>query len=84
MKIIYTQHSEEKLKRRDIKKFKINKKLIKSILKDPQIKSKTKYGDSCALSAINGDHDIRIIYDIISKDNSKVITFHISKRGRYG
>lgn len=35
--IIFTKHAEEKLKRPDIKRFNINKKLIENILKDPQI-----------------------------------------------
>jgi mRNA-degrading endonuclease RelE of RelBE toxin-antitoxin system len=80
--IIFTKHAEEKLKRPDIKRFNINKKLIENILKDPQMKSKTKYGDLAASSQINDKHDLRIIYDIIDKE-IKVITFHISKKGRY-
>ncbi|KKQ40766.1 MAG: hypothetical protein US60_C0053G0003 [Microgenomates group bacterium GW2011_GWC1_37_8] len=80
--IIYTKHAEEKLKRKDIRKFKANKKLIGSILKNPQLKSKTKYGDYAASSQIDERHDLRIVYDIIDKD-IKVITFHISKKGRY-
>ena len=80
--IIYTKHTEEKLKRSDIRKFKINKKLLGKILRNPQLKSKTKYGDYAASSRIDDKHDLRIIYDIIDKD-IKVITFHISKKGRY-
>ena len=82
MKIIYTLHAEEKLKRTDIRKFGINKKQIENILKNPQKKSKTKYGDFAASSQINDKHDLRVIYDIIDKE-IKVITFHISKKGRY-
>ena len=82
MKVVYTLHAEEKLKRTDIRKFKINKKLLENILQNPQLKSKTKYGDYAVSSQIDDKHDLRIIYDIINKQ-IKVITFHISKKGRY-
>jgi len=82
MKIIYTLHAEQKLKRFDIKKLKINKKLIEGVLTNPQSESMTKYGDYSVVSQIDNKHDLRVIYDIIEKD-IKVITFHISKKGRY-
>lgn len=80
--IIYTKHAEDKLKRDDVNKFKINKKKIESALKYSKKESKTKYGQYSALASLNKDHDLRIIYDIIGKD-IKVITFHIAKKGRY-
>lgn len=83
MKIIYTLHAKEKLKRKDIKNLKITGNLLRSILKNPQIKSKTKYGDITAITALDTKHDIRIIYDIITPHGIKIITFHVSKKGRY-
>lgn len=82
MKIIYTKHAEDKLKRPDIKKFKINKKLIENALVKSKHNSRTKYGDFSYLANISHKHDLRIIYDIID-GNIKVITFHIARKGRY-
>lgn len=80
--IIYTEHAEHKLKRKDIKKFKINKNKIRRALRYSKKKSKTKYGQHAALVSLDKEHDLRIIYDIIDKDK-KVITFHITRKGRY-
>ncbi len=82
MKIFYTKHAEDKLKRRDIKSFKITKKLIDAILSKSQHESRTKYGDYSMSESVDDRHDVRIVYDIIGKD-LKVITFHISRKGRY-
>ena len=82
MKIIYTLHAQEKLKRKDVKRLGITKTLLGKLLKDPEVLKYTKYKDRCAISTLNDKHDVRIIYDIIGKD-IKVITFHISKKGRY-
>lgn len=82
MKIIYTFHAEEKLKRSDIKKFKIGKNRIENALKYSEKKTKTRYGQFAAVVAIDKRHELRIIYDIIGKV-MKVITFHITRKGRY-
>jgi hypothetical protein len=82
VKIFYTKHAEEKLKRSDIKKFGIGKTLIEKILKHPERRTKTKYEDMAVVSKLTEEHSLRIIYDIIDK-NIKVITFHIHKTGRY-
>lgn len=80
--ITYTKHAEDKLRRSDIKIFKITKRKIEQILKSSKKRSKTKYGEYAKVSSISKAHDLRIIYDIIDKD-MKVITFHISRKGRY-
>jgi len=82
MKIVYTNHAEDKLKRPDIRKFKVNKKLIENALSKSKHESKTKYGDFSYLVSISDRHNLRIIYDIIGVD-MKVITFHIARKGRY-
>ena len=82
MKIIYTKHAEDKLKREDIKNFKISKKLIENALGKSKHNDRTKYGDFSHVVNISTRHDLRIIYDIIDK-NIKVITFHIARKGRY-
>ena len=82
MKIAYTKHAEDKLKRSDIKKFKINKTLIEDSLVKSIHKDKTKYGEFVCLVNVSARHDLRIIYDIIDVD-IKIITFHITRKGRY-
>lgn len=82
MKVVYTKHAEDKLKRADVRKFKINKNFIEKILKTPRQKTKTKYGNYAALGDLGEVHDLRVIYDIIDT-KLKVITFHIARRGRY-
>ena len=82
MKITYTRHAEDKLKRADIKKFKVGKTLIENSLGKSKHKNKTKSGEFAHLVSVSVRHDLRIIYDIIGTD-IKVITFHITKKGRY-
>lgn len=80
--IIFTKHAKDKLKRKDIKSFKVNSKLIKEIVSNLQTQTLTEYEDYSKVSKLDKKHDIRIIYDIIDGD-IKVITFHIAKKGRY-
>lgn len=82
MKVIYTRHAEDKLKRADIRKFKVSKALIESFLGESKHNKKTKYGEFYTLGSISSGHDLRIIYDIIDSE-VRVITFHIAKKGRY-
>lgn len=82
MRVVYTKHASEKVLRPDIRKLKITKKRIKSILLKPEVRSRTKGGELCAISKIDDKHDLRVIYDIIGED-TKVITFHVSAWGRY-
>lgn len=83
MKFVFTKHSQEKLKRPDIKKLKVSKKIIEVILDSPEYKGLTKYGDYTAVSALDEEHDLRVIYTVIDRKILKVITFHISEKGRY-
>ena len=82
MTVIYTLHAKDKLKRTDIRKFKITKKLIERIIKSPRSQQITKSGEHSAVTGINDKHDLRVIYDIMDA-GFKVITFHISRKGRY-
>lgn len=82
MKIIYTKHAEDKLKRSDIRKFNIKKKTIEKTIKQPRSRIKTKYNDSAVVAGLDELHDLRVIYVII-ETGIKVITFHIARKGRY-
>lgn len=82
MKIIYTRHAEEKLQRLDIKKFKITKRVINNALKTVDFTSTTKYGELVVMTMLDPDHILRIIYVIINS-YSKIITFYVTRKGRY-
>lgn len=82
MKVKFTKHAEDKLARKDIKKFKITKKLIVDIVTKSNHKNRTKYGEFADIRAISFGHLVRVIYDIIESDII-VITFHIARKGRY-
>lgn len=82
MKVIYTEHALDKLKRPDILKFKINKKLIERAVQKSSHLLRTKYSDLYTIGELDQEHILRIIYDIIDSD-IKVITFHIARKGRY-
>ena len=83
MKIIYTKHAEDKLKSLNSKRFKITKSLVKQALSRKYHVDKTKYGEYAALLPLEGEHVLRIIYDIVDSSTLKVITFHIARKGRY-
>lgn len=80
--IIYTKHAEDKLKRADIKKFKIKKNTLQEVLTKPRSLTKTKYNDFAAVAALDQVHDLRVIHVIIDV-GVKIITFHIARKGRY-
>ena len=82
MRISYTKHALEKLKRQDIRNFKITKKTIRKILIHAGSKSRTKYGAFSVVSQTDLLHDLRVVYVIIEEE-IKVITFHITRKGRY-
>ena len=83
MKFIYTEHVGEKLERKDIKDFGINKKLLESTVKIPSYEvRKTSTGEFAAVTNLKRPYILRVIYDIIGSD-TKIITFHVARKGRY-
>ena len=84
MKFVYTEHAEEKLQRKSTKDFGINKKLLKSTVTVPSYPvRKTSTGEFAAIINLKDIYILRVIYDKI-QNNTKIITFYIAKRGRYG
>ncbi|MEX0617217.1 MAG: hypothetical protein WD231_05490 [Candidatus Woykebacteria bacterium] len=84
MNFIYTKHAEEKLQRLDVVKFSVTKKRLESVIKRPNRSGKSKTGEGIAIGYLFGTYIIRIVHDIMTDDKIKIITFHVSKRGRYG
>ena len=64
-----------------MKKFGVNKSLIKKTIIDGAYETKTKYGAYVNLFALNG-YTLRVVYAKLYSAY-KVITFHIAKKGRY-
>ncbi len=82
MKIVYTKHAEDKLRRRDIKSLGVNKALILKSVANLSKSKKTKSGEMAVVNKLSDRHDLRVVYDII-EGKLKVITFHVAKKGRY-
>ena len=80
--LFFTKHAIDKLKREDVKRFKIKKSMLENILMTSKSKTRTNYDNFATVAPLDKEHDLRIIYDIIDKD-IKVITFHIARKGRY-
>jgi len=81
MKVIFTRHAKDKLRREDYHKFQITKKVLTDAVLSKDYPTKTKYGEFAVLLALDG-YALRIIYVRLGLA-VKVITFHIAKKGRY-
>ena len=83
MGFIYTQHAEGKLLRADIRKFGISKDILeKTVLTPDYKKNETPTGEQASISDLANYYIIRVVYDKLASD-TKIITFYISKKGRY-
>ncbi len=82
MKIIYTRHAIDKLKRKDIKAFGINKIILRKALTNQTHTEQTRYNAWATLLPLNG-YTLRVIYVKLTPEEIKLITFHITKKGRY-
>ena len=83
MKIVYTRHV---LRKQEILKelgWDIYLKLIEETIRKPQFTSKNKRGQLTAISLLNKEHILRVVYEV-RDDIIVVITFHVSRKGRYG
>lgn len=81
MKLVYTKHAQDKLRRKDIIGFGINKKLIRKAILNQEYVEETRYGVKATLLQLNG-YTLRVICVKMGQD-FKVITFHIARKGRY-
>ena len=77
MKIIFTQHSKERMK-----KYEITERMIEDCLNLPDLKSKTYMGRIIYQRKLNG-HVLRIIVEE-SKEIKRIITVYKARRKRYG
>ncbi len=82
MKIVFTKHAIEKFPILTKLGWKLSKKDIERTIKNPAWKGISRFGQQTAMTLLDENHIIRVIYNI--KDGIiKVITFHIARRGKY-
>jgi len=62
--------------------WKITKRKVENIIKKPDWKGVSRFGQETALGLVDKIHILRVIFN---KDGDiiKVITFHIARRGKY-
>ena len=77
MKIVFTQHSKDRMK-----KYEITMRMIEDCLNLPDLKSKTYIGRIIYQRKLNG-HVLRIIVEE-SKEIKRIITVYKARRKRYG
>ena len=82
MKINFTNHALQK--RKILKKvgWEITLELVKHAIQNPTYSGKTGEDQPTAIVLLDNDHILRVIYEIRSGIIT-VITFHISRKGRY-
>lgn len=83
MKIVFTRHVlEEKTPLLKTLNWNISKAKIRQTIKKPKWRGVTKYGQPTAMSLIDKDHILRVVFE--EQDGIiRVITVHIARRGTY-
>lgn len=80
--IIFTKHAEGKLGTKEVKKFKITKRIIIKVLNHPLFHEQLPKGEIRAIGALDQKHSLCVVYrretGII-----KIITFFPAQKGRY-
>lgn len=82
MKIIYTKHALEKFNTLEKHGWKISKLKVSQTIRKPEWLGKSRIGQYAAMSMLDQNHILRIIYDRIGRD-VKVITFHPARKDKY-
>lgn len=83
MEIEFSKHA---LRKQEILKdlgWDISLDLIKNTIKNPSLTNKTRENQPTAISPLDGKHILRVVYEIRS-GIIIVITFYVSRKGRYG
>jgi len=83
MQISFTNHA---LRKREFLKelgWGIDLKRVEHTIKSPDLSGKTKYDQDTAVSFLDKEHILRVVYKT-EGGKITVITFHVSKKGRYG
>lgn len=82
MRIIFTKHASEKFKALEITGWKISRKKVNKVIKNPRWRGQSRFGQETAMDLLDKDHILRVIFDR-KDDIIKIITFHPARRGTY-
>ena len=83
MKIVFSWHVlEEKIPLLKSLNWHITKAKIRQTIKKPKWHGTTKYGQPTAMSLVDKDHILRVVFEE-EDDIIRVITIHIARRGTY-
>ena len=82
MKIVFTQHAEQKLETAEAKKFRITKRNITSILKRADLKDSVSDKVMRIVAYLARQHSLCVVYKV-KHDIIIVITFFPANKGRY-
>lgn len=83
MKIVFTKHAEfDKFPQLERLGWKITKRKITNTIKKPKWLGFSRFGQETAMSLVDKDHIIRVIFN---KEHGiiTVVTLHIARRGKY-
>ena len=83
MKIVYTKHALDKFAILKRLGWNITKAKIRETIKSPKWRGTSRYGQETAMSLVDENHIIRVVFDREDDIIIKVITFHIARRGTY-
>ena len=82
MEILFTKHA---LRKQEILKdlgWYVDLDAVRSAIQQPDFQGQTKSGQKFALKSLDSNHQLRVVYKI-EGDIIKVITFHVTVKGRY-
>ena len=82
MKVVYTAHAEKKLKFSEIKKLKITKKKLESVIQNPIAIDRSEDPVLIAIGKLTEKLSLSVAYRKINK-KIRIITFYPAERGRY-
>lgn len=83
MRVTFTRHAKRKKEIIENLGWSIRLSLVENTIRNPDFESKTKTGQQTAVSFVDEKHILMIVYEI-RNGIIVVITFHISRKGRYG
>jgi hypothetical protein len=79
---IYTIHANEKLKRSEIRKLKINRKTIENVVEKPNTINKSDEPVIIAIDSLTRTLSLCVVYRKV-EEKIRIITFYPAEKGRY-
>lgn len=82
MEITFTKHAKDKFPILSELGWKITPAQVKNAIKQPQWKGQSRFGQETAMSLLDEEHILRVIFNH-ENDKIVVVTFHVARRGKY-